>query len=117
VVGQRLVEGVPQIPAVGQVETRGLDQLTFGTNPLEEHDQLQLAVDDRVDARPTPLGVQLSCPVTDERQVELGFQVAVEVVRGNERFQRDGNEFVEAARLGGTEHPVGSKTRGPVSCR
>ena len=57
VVGQRLIEGVAQIPAMGQVEAGGLDQLALGADPLEEHDQLQLEEDDRVDGGPTAVGV------------------------------------------------------------
>ena len=102
--GSVLVEGVAQVPAVGQVEAGRLDELALGADALEEHDQLQLEEDDRVDAGPAPLGVQLPRPVADEAQVELGFQVAVEVVPGNEVLQRDGDRLVEAAGLGGTEH-------------
>ena len=71
VVGEFLIEGVAEVPAVGQVEAGGLDQLALGADPLEEHDQLELEEDDRVDARPAPLGVQLPRPVPDEAQVEL----------------------------------------------
>ena len=62
VVGQRLVEGVAEVPAVGQVEAGRLDQLALGADALEEHDELELEEDDRVDARPAPLGVQLARP-------------------------------------------------------
>src|SRR4051794_18913235 len=51
----------------------------------EEHHQLELEEDDRVNARTTPLGITLPRPLADETQVELGLQVAVEVVR---RYQR-----------------------------
>ena len=104
VVGQGLVEGVAEVPAVGQVEAGRLDQLALGADALEEHDQLQLEEDDRVDAGPAPLGVQLPRPVADEAQVELRLQVAVEVVGGNEVLQRDGDRLVEAAGLGRAEH-------------
>ena len=99
VVGQVLVEGVAEVPAVGQVEAGRLDELALGADALEEHDQLQLEEDDRVDGGPAPLGIQLPRPVADEAQVELGFQVAVEVVRGDEVLQRDGDRLVEAAGL------------------
>ena len=100
-VGERLVEGVAEVPAVGQVEAGGLDQLALGADPLEEHDQLQLEEDDRVDAGPAPLGVQLPRPLADEAEVELRLQVAVEVVPRDEVLQRDGDRLVEAAGLGG----------------
>ncbi len=35
VVGQRLIEGVAQVSAVGEVEGGGLDQAALGTDPLE----------------------------------------------------------------------------------
>ena len=102
--GSVLVQGVAQVPAVGQVEAGRLDQLPLGADPLEEHDQLQLEEDDRVDARPAALGIELLDPLPDEAEVELRLQMAVEVVRGNEVLQRDGNGLVEAAGLGRAEH-------------
>ena len=65
-VGQVLVQGVAEVPAVGQVEAGRLDQLALGADPLEEHDQLQLEEDDRVDAGSAPLGVELPRPLADE---------------------------------------------------
>ena len=66
VVGERLVQGVAEVPAVGQVEARRLDQLALGADALEEHDQLQLEEDDRVDAGAAPLGVELLDPLPDK---------------------------------------------------
>ena len=80
VVREVLVQGIAEVPAVGQVEAGRLDELAFGADALEEHDQLQLEEDDRVDGGPASLGIELSHPLPDEAQVELGFQVAVEVV-------------------------------------
>ena len=45
---------------MGQVEAGRLDELALGADALEEHDQLQLEEDDRVDAGPAPLGIQLA---------------------------------------------------------
>ncbi len=73
VVRQVLVERVAEVPAVGEVETRGRDELALGADPLEEHDELQLEEDDRVDARSAPLGVVLSNPLADEAQIEFGL--------------------------------------------
>ena len=80
VVGQLLVQGVAEVPAMGQVEAGRLDELALGADALEEHHQLQLEEDDRVDAGPAALGIELPRPVADEAQVELRLQVAVEVV-------------------------------------
>jgi hypothetical protein len=71
---------------------------------LEEHHELELEEDHGVDGGATALGVQLSRPVAHEAQVELGFQVAVEVIPGNEVLQRDGDGLVEAAGFGRAEH-------------
>ena len=51
VVGQRLVQGVAEVPAVREVEAGRLDQLPLGADALEEHDELELEEDDRVDGR------------------------------------------------------------------
>jgi hypothetical protein len=42
VVGQRLVEGLAQVPAVGQVEIGGLDEFPLRADAFEEHDELEL---------------------------------------------------------------------------
>jgi hypothetical protein len=86
-VRQHVVQGVPQIPAMGQVEAGCRDELALGPDPLEEHDELQFEVDDRVDARAAALRIEIADPFTDEAQVEIGLQVTVEVVLGNERLQ------------------------------
>jgi hypothetical protein len=69
-----------------------------------KHDQVQFEEDGGIDARATPLGVQLLRPVPDDTQVECRLQLAVEVVGRNEILQRDHDRFVEAAGLGGAEH-------------
>ena len=51
VVRQILVQGVTQVPAVGEVQAGGLDQPALGAQALEEHAELQLEEDHRVDAR------------------------------------------------------------------
>ena len=66
--------------------------------------RLELEEDDRVDARPPPLGVELPRPISDEGEVELGFQVAAEGVLRNEVFERDGDRLIKAARFGGAKH-------------
>src|SRR5215217_6223959 len=104
VVREVFVEGVAEVPAVGQVHRGNFDELAFRADPSEEHDQLQLEEDHRVDAGPAPDGIELLRPVADKREVEFGFQVAVEVARGNEVLQRDGDRLIEAAGLDRAEH-------------
>ena len=55
VVGQVLVQRIAQILAVRQVQTRRRDELALGSNAFEEHHQLQLEEDDRVDGGSAPL--------------------------------------------------------------
>src|SRR5829696_1491550 len=89
---------------MGQVQPSGLNQLVLGAEPVEEYDQLELEEDDRINRGTAPLGVELGDPLAHEAQVERGFQVAIEVILRNEVLEGDGNRFVEAAGLGGTEH-------------
>ena len=87
VIRQILVEGVAQVPPVGQVERSGFDELALGTQPFEEHDELQLDEDDWIDTRPAALSVQLPRPLTDEAQIECRLQMPVEVVGGDQFLQ------------------------------
>jgi hypothetical protein len=82
VVGPFLIQRITQIPAMRQVAAGRLNEVALGADPLEDHDQLQLEKHDQVDAGPAARGRQLVHPVADEAQVELGLQVAVEVVGG-----------------------------------
>ena len=84
VVRQLLVEGVAQIPTVGEIEAGRLDQFALGADPFKEHHQLELDEDDRVNGRPTALSIELPCPLPDETEVERRLQVAVEIVSRNE---------------------------------
>jgi hypothetical protein len=72
---------------------------------------LQLEEDDWIDTGPTSVGVVIIDPPSDEPQVELGLEVAVDVALGNEGFQRDSNRFVKAAGFGGAEHRADSRKR------
>ena len=67
---------------------------------------MRLAEDDRVDAGPTPLGIQLPHPRSYKAEIERGFQMPVEVVAGEEVLQRDRDGLVEAAGFCGAEHGV-----------
>ena len=51
-----------------------------------------------------PRGVASRTPFADEAQVEVGFQVAIEVVPGIELIKRGGNRRGELTGLRGTEH-------------
>jgi hypothetical protein len=42
VIGQFFVEGAAEVPAMGEVQAGGCDELALGADPLEEHDELQL---------------------------------------------------------------------------
>jgi hypothetical protein len=83
VVGQRLVKGVAEIPPMGEVETRRLDQLPLRANALEEHDQLEFE-DHRINGGAAPIGVQLLDPAADKAEIERALQMAVEVIRRDE---------------------------------
>jgi hypothetical protein len=128
VVGEGLVEGVAEVPSVGQVEAGRFDQLALGADAFEEHDQLQLEEDDRIDGGAAPLGVVLPRPVADEAEVQLGFEVAVEVIGRDEGLERDGDRLIKATWLGRAEHrrspgveaammAPSSQARDPRACR
>lgn len=85
---------------MGEVDAGGLDQFPLRTEPFERH----LEKDHRFDPRPSSVGIEIVDPLTDGTQVELRLQVAVEVVRENQILQRNGNGFMEAAALRGTQH-------------
>jgi hypothetical protein len=92
--GRLFIERIADVPAVGQVEAGRLDELPLRADPLEEHDQLQLEEDDRIDAGSAAVGVVLRDPLADEAQVEPSLQVRVEVIGGDEVLQRDGNRLI-----------------------
>jgi hypothetical protein len=70
VVGEVFVERIAEVPAMGQVAADRLAELALGADAVEEHHQFQLEEDHRVDARPTPLGVQLTHPLAHEAQIQ-----------------------------------------------
>jgi hypothetical protein len=51
---------------------------------------------DGIDGGPTPVGIRLAYPLTDEAEFKLALHVAVRVVRRNEVLQRDGDRLVKA---------------------
>src|SRR5918993_4845291 len=106
VIGQLLVQRVAQIPAVGQVEAGRRDELPFRADALEEHHQVQLEKDDRVDGGTAPIRIEILRPLANEAQIKLGLQVTVEVVGRDEGFERYGDRLVKAAGLERPEHGV-----------
>ncbi len=62
-------------------------ELPLAPEVLEEHDELELEEDDRIDGRPAALGVQRLHQIPHEREVERRFEAAVEVVFWDEILQ------------------------------
>ena len=104
VLGQRFIQAIAQIPAVGEVQAGCLDQAALQTNPLEEHDELQLEEHDGVDRRPAARGVEIAHPLADKAQVQLSVEAAVEVISRDEVFERDRDGLIERAELWRTQH-------------
>jgi hypothetical protein len=50
------------------------------------------------------VGVCLGDQVTDEAQIELCLQVPIEVIRGNQRFERDEDRSIQRSLLRGAKH-------------
>jgi hypothetical protein len=87
-VGERLGQVVPQIPAQTQAVGDDPQQLSFRAQPLEEEDQLHLKEDDRVDRGATDIGVRALDQIANEAQIERLLQLPREVVRGHQVLQR-----------------------------
>src|SRR4029453_8041017 len=79
-VGQFLVQVVAQEPPDAPSIGRAPYQLPLGAESLEEHHQLELEVDSRIDGRSPAFLVGTAGQVADESQVQLGLKMAVEVV-------------------------------------
>jgi hypothetical protein len=47
---------------------------------LEEHHQLQLEKDDRINGRTTSVGIGLLHELTHKREIECPFQLAIEMI-------------------------------------
>lgn len=89
VVGQRLVQVVPEVPAHREAVGRHAHELPLAPQPLEEHDELQLEEDHRVDRGAAARGVQRAHQISHEREVEPLLQAPVEAVFRDEVLQRD----------------------------
>ena len=98
-----LVQVIAQVPPQAQPVGGHPDQLSLRSHSLEEHDQLELEEDNRVDRGATDRGVAVGHDVADEAQVQLGVEVAIQVVRWDEGLQREVAERSEAPHVG-THH-------------
>jgi hypothetical protein len=63
-------------------------ELPLGAQIFEEHNELQLEEDDRVDAGPASASIQRAHQLPHEGKVEPLLKTAVEVVFGDEVLQR-----------------------------
>ncbi len=104
VVGQRLVEGVAEVPAHAEAVGGEAQQLALGADPFEEHHELRLEKDDRVDRGATAIGVRAEDEAADEAEIERRLEEAVEVVGRDQGFGRGGDGLIEPAGLGRAEH-------------
>jgi hypothetical protein len=67
VAGQRLLQVVAHVPAKGQAVGHHSYELPLAPEVLEEHDQLQLEEDDRVDGGPAAPRVERPHQIHHER--------------------------------------------------
>jgi hypothetical protein len=95
-VRQRFVEVIAQVPSGTQPVYRQLEELALGSNPFEEHQQLELEKDDWIDTRsPTVAGVAGPDKVAHEREIERSIHVPVEVVGGHQLVQGNSGHWRE----------------------
>jgi len=71
---------------MGEVQARALDELPFGGDTLEEHDQVQFEEDYGINRGPTAAGVRVGNKIAHERQIEATVKIPVEMVQGNRRL-------------------------------
>ena len=83
-VGQGFVQIVAQIPPHAQPVGDQAHEVAFGANAFEEHHQLQLEEDHRINAGAPVRRHSTPAPLTDKREVEHPLQVAIEVVSRNQ---------------------------------
>jgi len=103
-IGQRFVEIVAEIPTMSQIETGDLDEFALRAEVLEEHDEMELEEDDRIDRGSTARGIAVGDEVTHESEVENVFEVAVEMVVRDGSLKGEQDRTGEIASLGRTEH-------------
>ena len=88
VIGQRLSQIIPDIPPCPQAVRDLPHQQALGPNILEEHHQLQLEKDYRIDARSPPSRVERRHQIAHERQIEGPLDLPIEMVGGDQLLQR-----------------------------
>ena len=89
-VGERLGEVIAEIPAQAQSIGDDLKELSFGTEPLEEQDQLQLEKHHWVDGGPPNVRVGITNQIAHEAQIKRVLQMAVKVVGGTSSSNETG---------------------------
>ena len=102
--GQRLIQVIAQIPAVRQIQASHLDQSPFRADPLEEHDELELEEDDRIDGRPTDGLIAAVGELAHEAEIQLSLQLPVKVITRDHGLQRDQDRTIETTLLQRTKH-------------
>jgi hypothetical protein len=103
---------VAEIPAMGEVQDGGFHQRALRADASEEHHELELEEDERVDGGTVTRCVQLSDPLPDEGKVEGSLEMPVEVIGGNEAIERDQDTAIQFSFLGRTEHRGGEFSSG-----
>jgi hypothetical protein len=100
VVWESFVEVVAQEPSDAQAVGGNLHEPTLGANVHEEQYQLQAKEDHRVDAGPSRAGLAILNEIPDAREVQPSIKAAVEVLLGDELFEREvGRKRSEVADL------------------
>jgi hypothetical protein len=82
-----------------QIEIDCLHQLAFRADTFEESDQLQLEENYWVNRWASNIRVILICQSTDKAEIDTLFHLTIEVVLGNQIFQRNGNVLPEVPDL------------------
>ena len=88
-VGQKLVEIVAQVPADTEAVGGDLHQLALGAQILQKENKLELKENHRVDRGPPARSIAVSNQFAYEREVDGSFQTTIEVILGDEIFERE----------------------------
>jgi hypothetical protein len=99
-VGQGLIQVVPQIPADTQPVSGQSHEVAFGSDPVEKQHQLELEEDDWINRGAASVGgVAVLHQITYKREIEHTVQVAVEMVARNQVVKGERAHRREEARL------------------
>jgi hypothetical protein len=71
---------------------------------LEEHDELELEKEDRVDGRPAAALIAAARELAHGAEVQLGSQLPIEVIARHQGLERDHDRALATTRLQGTKH-------------